>query len=351
MSNKLIISAVVAMLPLTLSGCTISGNPDGGVYRSTDTGFSFEQKAKIDDKHDIANDNILSLELDPINPDTIYVGTKEDGILRSSNAGENWVKDVNKFTSVTAIAIDPTTPSTLYIAAVKDKRGKILKQTNANEGWQEMLTQKTNGPLFLSLAIDKANPNILYAGDSLGGIYKSTDAGKTWTSILWAKSSVRDIAIDNANTQVVYFGTTRSGVLLTKDGGQTFSSIVKSGYIYNVETHPIREGGIFLSNKDGIAVSFDYGSNWEIINTLVKPKDLSSRALAIDPNNDNIIYYTSGKAFYKSINRGSSWATVQFNVSKGLDIIKINPKDTSKIYLGMNRRSTGFSLLPSSSSR
>lgn len=337
---------ILLAVPFLLSGCTIVGKPDGGVYKSVDGGMVFEQKTMIDEKSNISNANILSMEFDPASPDTIYAGTKDDGILRTTNGGENWAKDINNFTQVAAIAINPSNSQNIFIAASKDGRGKIFKTESGGEKWEEVFTERSNGSIILSLAMDKNNPDILYAGDSLGGIYKTTDGGRSWRNLLWAKSSVREICFDSVNTSLVYFGTTNSGALISKDAGSNFEEIVPSGYIYNLEPHPYRQNSIYLSDKNGLQLSNDAGANWIVLHTLIKPEDLGSRGLAINPNNDQEIFFASGKAFYKSTNGGETWSPVQFNISRGIDVIKVNPRQPGIIYIGANKRSSQLQLFP-----
>jgi photosystem II stability/assembly factor-like uncharacterized protein len=339
---------IIVLLTLTLlvSGCSVAGKADGGVYKSIDGGMVFEQKIKIDEKKNIGNTNVLTLEIDPKNTDTIYLGTKENGIFRSTDGGETWVKDINNFTSVTSIVINPESSQIIYISAVKSGRGKILKTENGGEKWDEVFTERTSGPAILSLAMDKFNPNVLYAGDSLGGIYKTTDGGKSWKNLLRAKSSVRKIALDSVNTNQVYFGTTNSGALVTTNGGYSFDEIVDSGYIYNIEPHPYRENALYLSDKKGLQVSYDTGKTWNQLQTLVKPTELGSRGLAINPTNDQEILFASGEAFYKTTNGGETWMPVQFNISRSIETIKINSSNTNVVYLGTNKRGSQIQLLP-----
>ena len=236
----------------------------------------------------------------------------------------------------------------IYISAKKDGRGKIIKTEDNGENWKDVYTFNVNGPIVASLAIDKRNPSTLYAGTSNGGIFKTEDGGNTWMSLFWGKSSIRKIVFDKINSNVVYFGTVSDGLLITKDGGSSFSEVKKSGYIYNILAHPISEGSVFLSDKDGLQKSVDFGENWEVINTLVKPADLGSRGLDIDTSNPNEIYYASDKAFYKSSDGGYSWSPVQFNTTRSIEIIKIDPNNKDIIYLGMYNRNgvSGFKLFP-----
>lgn len=339
---------LIVLGALFFSGCSLQGKSDGGTFKSSDGGASFEQKSQIGETSSLAKSSILDLEIDPNNSQVIYAGTQSLGILRSTDGGESWIQDMNNYTNVEDIVISPDNSNELFITAVIGGVGKIIKTTDGGVAWKEVFTQRTSGATVLSLVMDKNNSSILYAGDTLGGIYKTDDSGATWKTLLWADSGVNKIEIDSVNTSKAYFVTTSSGVLRTDDAGGNFVEIETSGTVYNLVAHPTKENVVFVSDKNGLQRSEDGGVTLTQINTLVQPEKLGSRGLAINPKNDNEIYFASGRAFYKTTNGGQTWKPVQFNTSRTIEIIKVNPDDTSTIYIGISNRSqtSGFKLFP-----
>ena len=336
----------VIIIILFFSGCSLNGKTDGGVYKSIDGGKTFEQEVTIDENNSIARADILNIEIDPDQQDTVFIGTQRDGIFRTTNGGESWVRDENDFTNVMSIKRIPGT-QTMYIAAQVGSRGKVLKTEDGGDNWEEIYTEKTDGSLVGTIAFDYNNPNIIYIGNSKGGIFKSEDGGNTWKTLLWADSGVRVIVVNKINTSIVYFGTSNTGALISRDGGSDFEEIRSSGQIFNIVVHPSQENIVYLSDKEGLLKSNDYGSNWEVLNTLVKPEEVASRGLAINPRNGEEIFYTSGKAFYKSINGGDTWKTVQFDITRSIREIQVDPHDSNIIYLGTGTGGSSFNLFPS----
>src|SRR5204863_420687 len=91
---------------------------------------------------------------------------------------------VNSWTSngptgelVEALAIDPSTPTTLYAGTL----GGVFKSTDAGGSWTAITTGLTNLEVQ-AIAIDPSTPTTLYAGTG-GGMFKSTDAGGSWTAM------------------------------------------------------------------------------------------------------------------------------------------------------------------------
>jgi len=117
---------------------------DGGVFRSDDFGDSWQQKVKISEKQTIANKDILSLAIDPINPSILYLGTQGDGLYKSSNEAEIWeqVLDKNnildKRADIYDIEINPKKPNFIYLAVFQNDFGRVLRSQDSGKTWQEI---------------------------------------------------------------------------------------------------------------------------------------------------------------------------------------------------------------------
>ncbi len=341
MKTKKGIAIVFAFcLPMLFTGCGIQKKkPDtrGGIYRSEDSASMFEQKATIKGGGTIGNASIRALSMDPKNSNLLYVGTPS-GIYKSEDRGENWIKDSSDFKNVRDVEINPSDTNEIYVPATVNGVGKIMKTSDGGENWEEVFTQRTQEGSVFTIAINPRRPKELFAGDSGGALYKTSDAGATWKTVLWEKSGINLIKFDSINTNKLYFVTTRTGAKRSDDGGENFIAIESKGTIYNLIPHPYKEGIVFLSDNNGLHKSVDGGANLTAINTLVRPKAISSKGIAIDPKNDRIIYFVSGKAIYKTQNGGESWKPIQFSVpSRKIEMLVIDPDDTKTIYLGTRK--------------
>jgi photosystem II stability/assembly factor-like uncharacterized protein len=77
--------------------------------------------------------------------------------------------------NIKALAINPSTPSTLYAGTLG---GGVFKSTNGGDTWGDVNTGLTSF-LVQSLAINPNTPSTLYTGTLGGGIFKSTNGGDT----------------------------------------------------------------------------------------------------------------------------------------------------------------------------
>ena len=79
--------------------------------------------------------------------------------------------------TVHALAIDPTTPTTLYAGTYIG----VFKSTDAGGTWVAA-SRGLTAESIRALAINPATPTTLYAGTHYEGVFKSTDAGGTWVA-------------------------------------------------------------------------------------------------------------------------------------------------------------------------
>ncbi len=152
------------------------------------------------------------LALDPQNQNTIWAGSGEANIFRSSNAGagifvskdagKSWEhKGLTNTNTISRVLVHPKNSEVVFVAAGgnewtnNEERG-VYKTTDGGKIWEKILyvDEETGAN---DLVMDPGNPDILYAsmwqrvrkkwndprteGDYAGsGVYKTTDGGKTW---------------------------------------------------------------------------------------------------------------------------------------------------------------------------
>jgi photosystem II stability/assembly factor-like uncharacterized protein len=85
---------------------------DSGVFKSTNGGGVWSAV-----NSGLAATRVEALAIDPLTPTTLYVGTYDGGVFKSTDGGGAWsaVNSGLTATRVQALSIDPATPSTLYV--------------------------------------------------------------------------------------------------------------------------------------------------------------------------------------------------------------------------------------------
>jgi hypothetical protein len=234
------ITALVTIPSGTLAGRVVAGTAGGGIWTSDNTGTSWT--ARTDTSANLA---IGAVAVDPKNPNHLIAGTGEanqcgdcfagSGILVSSNGGTTWalqnpggvftgkhiaqvaIDPANsnhqfaatdgglyvtsnggtawaKPTSptyaavdgrITAVVINPTTPTTVYIGGGAKT---IAKSLNGGTTWAaaSMGIAPPGQSPFTALAIAKSSPAVLYASvgsESPVAVYRSVNSGASWTHL------------------------------------------------------------------------------------------------------------------------------------------------------------------------
>ena len=158
---------------------------------------------------------VFALAINPTTPTTLYAGTHHGGVFESTNGGSSWnaVNTGLTDTSVLALAINPTTPTTLYAGT---NSGGVFQSTNGGSSWSAVNTGLPF-PDVSALAINPMTPTTLYAG-TLGGVFESTNGGSSWNAVNTGLASLRvqALAINPTTPTTLYAGTDDGGVFDTR---------------------------------------------------------------------------------------------------------------------------------------
>ncbi len=169
-------------------------------------------------------------------PDDLLPETEADsllGLYRSLDGGIHWSQlesESVKGKWLASFEVDPTNPDVIYVSRCN---GTLLKSTDGGNTWNPIGGGLPAIPA-LSLKVSKAHPNTLYAGlgymfPSTGdGLYKSEDGGISWNRLaagLGANPIIRSIAIDPENDAIVYVADHVGGVFVSDDGGETWQNL------------------------------------------------------------------------------------------------------------------------------
>ncbi len=317
----------------------------GGVYKSTDGGTGW---GAVNMGLQFGNTSVSALAIDDrTTPRTLYaatVGSADDrtdgGVYKSTDGGDTWnAADTGlpANTAITALAMDPTAPSTLYSAT----NGGVYKSTDGGDTWNAAnagLPAKTS---INALAIDPTTPRTLYAATNYPRVYKSTDGGSTWNAAstgLPDYSSVLVLAIAPTTPSTLYAGT-YPGVYKSTDGASSWQA-ANAGMFYTsvhaLAIDPTTPGTLYAgteSNGRGLYKSTDSASSWQLVNAgLNEPTVL---ALTIDPTKPSTIYAgTRSSGVYKSTDGASSWQAFNAGLSNTVNALAIDPTIPSMLYAG-----------------
>jgi len=268
-----------------------------GIYKSMDAGRTWQHMGLADSHH------IGRIAINPTNPDIVYVAAvgrlwgpnRERGLYKTTDGGKTWqnVLYINEDTGVGDVAMDRTSPDTLYAATYQRRRtvfgfngggpySAIYKTTDGGATWKKLMCglpyeneKESEGQTGrIGLTVYRRNPNIVYAlvEHANGGVFRSEDKGETWTRMSDVNPRppyFTQIFIDPNNDQRIWVLGVE--VYYSEDGGKTFDT----SRVNRIHTDfhalwidPNDSNHMLMGTDGGIHWSWDAGRTWDFVNTI-----------------------------------------------------------------------------------
>jgi hypothetical protein len=315
----------------TTSGVVQSASGGGPLFRSADAAATWNVSSA-----GITRGSLYALAVAPTSPSTIFAGADDDNggdVFKSTDGGINWVAVSAGLTDarVHAIAVDPSSASTVYLGT---RSAGVFKSANGGASWSPT---SLKAGFVTALAVDPLTPATVYAGTDSNGFYKSTDGGATWASPgnALATSTINSMAIDPVTPANLYVATS-TGVYKSADGGTTWVSSSSGIFDENVNAvaiNPRNPANLFAAtNTYGIFRSSNSGKLWQSSNSGIpgSTAGLLVSALTVDPTSGTV-YAAVGQSnvsrIYKSAD-GLKWAPAGL-ASTRVSSIAVNGNSTA----------------------
>jgi photosystem II stability/assembly factor-like uncharacterized protein len=288
---------VIAVAPNAAN--TIYAGTTDGFYRSTDGGATWTKTPATG----LSSPTFISaLAVDPTNSSLLYC-TLFSQLFKSTNGGNNWTT-VNTsplfFSSVATIVFDPATSSTIYVGAGNG----VFKSTDSGATWIAQNNFSVPGtPNVRSLAIDPTTPLTIYAGTSSHGVFKSTNGGGVWTAMNngmggSSPTNVNVVVIDPANPATLYTGHNFGGINKSTNGAASWTPLTNDlPQNLTINTMVATSSAVYVAtSNNGLLKSTNGGANWAAANAgLWSP---FVRAIVVRPGDPSVLYAGTGSGFF-----------------------------------------------------
>ena len=167
---------------------------------------------------------VNAIAVDPNNPDVMYVGAPAGGIWRSTDTGATWepLTDQLPQIGVSGIAVDPQDSDIIYIATGDDDAGDsfgigVLKSIDGGATWNLTGLNETNSPDSLNeIFVHPEDSNILWVATT-SGVFKTIDAGDNWTNV--RPGNMDDLRLKPGDPNTLY-AVTSNIFFKSTDGGR-----------------------------------------------------------------------------------------------------------------------------------
>lgn len=296
------------------------GGTPAAVFAGTNDGlFRVENRglgaAHPVDLHQIAT-LTEALEIDPIDPKTLYVSTSSTGVIfprpifprvyRTTDGGASW-EQIPGDNGEEMIHFTIDAAGTVYASSFRN--ANLYRRRRGETEW----TVIRPGMIY-SMAADPKNAGTLFI-ISNRGIERSRDSGNTWQSVQ-ELTPTGQIAIDPSDPRWVYAGN-ESRLYRSSDGGDTWTDLLPLSFSNGTR-------GIVVAPSNGAVVyrigansgqprperSDDHGATWH---AATLPNGIYPSALAVDPRNENSVWAAAsqyGSGLYRSNDGGQHWEKV-----------------------------------------
>ena len=264
-----------------------------GVYVSYNGGETWENKGLKKSEH------ISKIIVNKSNSNIIFVASQgplwssggERGLYKSIDGGKSWklVLEVNEWTGVTDVVVDPRNENIMYAASWQRHRNvaaymgggpgtKIFKSVDGGNNWRQLKTGLPNGNLGkIGLAISEINPDILYAAIELdrrkGAVYRSHNGGESWKKMSNTVSGAtgphyyQELVASPHVLDKIYLMDVR--VQVSDDGGKTFYRMSEGNKHSDNHSMTFKKNDpnyLLVGTDGGIYESLDDTKSWKFVN-------------------------------------------------------------------------------------
>lgn len=331
----------VAALLVTGQTCTInlgtSRQLDGGVFRSDDHGQTWVQKnfVRQEKNRRVSLDDATGrvLLFNPENSDHIYLGTLENGVWVSTNAGDQWHPTSLRAGAYNCLAFDPLNSSVMYTAS----GAVVLKSVDGGLSWATVYTESQPGHTVNCVAVDPASGNTIWATTSGGKIIISNDYGNQWTLISTVPAmEPRLFYVEPGGSGRIFLFTKTSGIFRGDERGKVWTNLstplTTLAGATDIRAVAVTDQGWFIATAYGLLKSVDQGAQWTGVTTLVSPTSVPIQSIAVNPSNGQEMFITTDQRLHHTTDAGASWAVTTLPTSRTPYLLTFDPLKNDRLY-------------------
>ena len=358
------VTDVAVVAPKGRNYTIYAATASGGVWKTDNEGITWAPVFE-----NAVSTAIGDIALDPSDPQTVWIGTGECNIFRSSQAGagvykstdggKTWThKGLAATQTIARIIVHPKNPDVVYVAAsghewtLNPERG-VYKTVDGGRNWEKVLSVDDETGA-IDLVMDPKDNDTVYAAmwqrtrpkwndprnntrSAGSGIWKTTDAGKSWTPINNGLPEAKfrgrigiDLCLSKPNVLYAYVDNYEkareaTAAELADSYGLPSAGIIKGATVYR---------------------SDDKGGSWKQVTGLTpEQKAIMERhsntygwvfgQIRVDPNDENT-FYTMGLSLNTSTNGGKTVTRVN---GPGSDhhALWIDPENSNYLIKGFDQ--------------
>lgn len=305
---------------------------------SRDGGYTWTRLVRgLDNRH-----QPRAIEVSAQDPQVLYLGTRGDGIFRSTDGGSSWSKTAGRLPSldVRSLAISPTSSDVLFATVEADGSPVAARTDDGGATWRPV---PAAGPATtIEFAADDAA--VVMSGSEEGQVRMSSDGGATWNAVLDLPDSGGITAMAasqrTSSGRTIFVGTQDEGLYTSTDDARSFAPVgpgITDLSIVSVALSPdfATDHQVWVSTwTTGAFASADAGVTWveraEGLITDPQADELGRaqfgplRASPAPDGEDPVLFLAGFSGLFRSL-EPDGWSEVQTQVSSNIASLAISP--------------------------
>lgn len=294
---------------------------DRGVYKSVDGGKNWKKILFAN-----ADAGAVDLEMDPTNPRILYASTwrinrtpyslnsggEGSALWKSTDSGETW-KEISKnkgfptdTLGIIGVTVSPLNNQRVWAIVENKEKGGLYRSEDGGETWNLINDDRNlrqRAWYYTRVYADTQSEDVVYVMNVQ--YHKSEDGGKTFDDYNAPHGDHHDlwIAPEDHNRMII---ADDGGAQVTYDGGETWSTYHNqpTAQFYRLTTDNAFPYRIYAAQQDNSTVRISHRSDGRSISEddWEETAGGESAHIAVDPENDDIVYGGSYGGFLTRVN-------------------------------------------------
>ncbi|RRQ49888.1 glycosyl hydrolase [Maribacter algicola] len=292
-----------------------------GIYKSTDGGDTWKQVLFVNDQA-----GAVDLTFDPNNPRILYASTwraqrtpyslssggEGSALWKSTDSGETW-NEISKnegfptdTLGIIGVTVSPKNSERVWAIVENKEKGGLYRSEDGGKKWSLVNSDRNlrqRAWYYTRVYADTQDEDVVYVLNV--SYHKSMDGGKTFKSFNAPHGDHHDLWISPENGQRMIIGDD-GGAQISYDGGETWSTYYNqpTAQYYRVTTDNHFPYRIYVAQQDNSTLRVNHRSDGSAIteDDWEETAGGESAWIAVDPENDDIVYGGSYDGFLTRVN-------------------------------------------------
>ena len=303
---------------LTAYGHIFGKNRERGVYRSKDGGKNWEQILFFNDSTGASD-----LSMNPRNPRVLYAGMwraerkpwtmisggPEGGIYKSTDGGDSWNKLGGGLPTTligkVGVSVSPANPDRVWAIVEAEPAGGVYRSDDAGKTWTRTNSEnklRQRAWYYTRIEADPLDENTVYALNT--SIYRSIDGGKTFTEIEVPHGDTHDLWINPRDNRVMAIADD-GGAQVSLNKGKSWSTMNNqpTAEFYDVVVDNGFPYRVYSSQQDNTSISLPAWTGPNVLHPMNEWRYASAcetGPVALHPDHPEILW---GGCYGGAINR------------------------------------------------